>query len=204
MIYYSVLFSTLVYASIGTSVGAVRNVKSTAQVSEGEQIAYTCPRAQSTEIGRSNIGIVIARPVRLLDRHPLLGQFSKRANIPLGCNGQAQSSGTTAFCLTQEQSKKAGKLIGRVTRGPTSPVEGDDSPQPQPVSEAKVVISDSDGREIETVITDKSGNYSANLPHGTYDVALLSEKEKSNRARRVTIVEGQITRLDIRIDTGVR
>jgi hypothetical protein len=101
-----------------------------------------------------------------------------------------------------------GVLVGYVTRGPLSPVDvpGVSRP-PAPVSGTRVVIFALDGREIKSVGTNEHGEYSVRLPSGTYriDMAPLAEGGfTKDLPATVTITAGQETRLDIRIDTGIR
>ena len=137
--------------------------------------------------------------------------------IVVGCTNDLISVGTSEQermdSFTDTRNRKAslkgmGVLVGRVTRGPTCPVERmDASCLPAPVPDARIVISRLDGQEIESVVTDPAGNYSTRLPAGTYrlHMPLLTGFGRPNvRPRTVTVIEGQGTRLDILIDTGIR
>lgn len=101
-----------------------------------------------------------------------------------------------------------GVLTGKVTRGPLSPVEGIGGvPASAPVPDARIVISSLDGQEIGSLVTDGQGRYTISLPQGTYRVTmprLSGAGWTKDLPATVTITEGRETRLDIRIDTGIR
>jgi len=57
------------------------------------------------------------------------------------------------------------------------------------------------------VVTNDQGQYRVNLPPDTYRVSAVSLPRGSSTKElpaTVTVTEGQETRLDIRIDTGIR
>jgi len=101
-----------------------------------------------------------------------------------------------------------GKLIGTIVRGPTSPVGRPDMPHAaEPAPGIKLLILTTTGQQIGSVVSDTQGMYSIILPPGTYRIEITSltgiEFTKSLPAT-VIIREGQETRLDIFIDTGMR
>src|SRR5574337_972284 len=111
--------------------------------------------------------------------------------------------------LTGEKSEKAatGRLTGRATRGPMSPVERKDMPRPyEPADGIKFLILTTSGQEIQSVVTDKQGNYRVDLPPGTYRVEMPQSPLgwTKDLPTEVTIAENEETRLDIRLDTGLR
>jgi hypothetical protein len=62
-------------------------------------------------------------------------------------------------------------------------------------------------QEIATVLTDQAGQYRLNLPPGSYLIEMAAAKGRGftkDLPATVTITQGQETRLDIRIDTGIR
>lgn len=102
---------------------------------------------------------------------------------------------------------KGGTLIGMVTRGPVSPVERNDTPtHSEPASDIKLVILTLPGQEITSVLTDSEGKYSVSLPPDSYRVEMpsLTRGFSKNLPATVTIYEGEETRLNVRIDTGIR
>ena len=102
-----------------------------------------------------------------------------------------------------------GVLLGRVTASPMSPVEGIGVVREPPLPGAKLVISTLRGEQIKSVVTDDRGAYSVELAAGTYRIEMAPPplrcgKGAENLPATVTITEGKETRLDIRVDTGIR
>lgn len=105
-----------------------------------------------------------------------------------------------------QQREAQGALVGRVTRGPLSPVEGVGAAR-SALPGAMIIISTPDGQEVASATTDAQGVYRMNLPLGTYRVTMapLGGMEFSkDLPATVTIIRGRETRLDLRIDTGIR
>src|SRR5205823_8137740 len=96
-----------------------------------------------------------------------------------------------------------GVLTGRVTRGPLSPVEGlPGGRRAEVVAGFRIVISGSDGRQVESVVTNDQGQYHVHLPPGAYRVSAVSLPRGSSTKDLpaiATIAGGQETRLNIRI-----
>ncbi|MGB7291752.1 MAG: hypothetical protein WBD99_06255 [Thermodesulfobacteriota bacterium] len=100
-----------------------------------------------------------------------------------------------------------GTLVGEVTRGPISPVEGEDTPSSEPAPDEEILIMTPGGDEVKSIISDDQGLYSIDLTPSTYvvDIASLDGIEfTKDLPATITITEGQETRLDIHIDTGIR
>ncbi len=107
----------------------------------------------------------------------------------------------------QMEEVETGTLLGEVTRGPLSPVEDDDTPSSEPAADEEIVIMTPGGEKVESVISDDQGLYSIDLTPDTYvvDIAPLDGIEfTKDLPATVTITEGQETRVDIHIDTGIR
>ena len=107
--------------------------------------------------------------------------------------------------------QETGTLEGHVTIGPLVPVmrEGELEPTPAPevYSSRQIVIYAQDGRtEITRVQIDAEGNYRVTLPAGTYvvDINRIGIDRGIDLPKTVEIVSGQVTRLDVEIDTGIR
>jgi hypothetical protein len=103
---------------------------------------------------------------------------------------------------------ETGAVAGQVTRGPTAPAERAGGPPAwQPVPGAKIVIYGAGSQEAATVVTDPQGRYRAALPAGRYRVdmpVLPGRAFTKDLPAWVTVAPGQETRLDIRLDTGLR
>ncbi len=101
-----------------------------------------------------------------------------------------------------------GSLSGRVTRGPLSPLQGPGMPPATaPAPGVKLVVYGPGRQEITSVQTDAGGQYHLNLPPGTYLIEMAPEKGlgfTKDLPATVSITEGQATRLNIRLDTGIR
>lgn len=99
-----------------------------------------------------------------------------------------------------------GTLLGKVTRGPISPIEEKDIPSSVPAVEVKLLILTQEGQVFESVVTDNEGGYSIILPAGSYRIEIepLPSGFTKDLPATVSITENKETRLDIRIDTGIR
>ena len=101
-----------------------------------------------------------------------------------------------------------GTLTGLVTRWPTSPVQGPGlPPAAAPAPGVKLVVYGPGRQEVATVLTGQAGQYRLNLPPGSYLIEMAPEKGRGftkDLPATVTITQGQETRLNIRIDTGIR
>jgi hypothetical protein len=106
-----------------------------------------------------------------------------------------------------------GTLSGHVTIGPLTPVvhAGQPGPTPSPEMYAAweiVVYTPDMQREIARTSIDASGNYRVSLPPGIYMVT--AERTSGGRGpggaakHKVEISEGEVTHLDLSIDTGIR
>lgn len=101
-----------------------------------------------------------------------------------------------------------GFLTGVVTRGPMSPVQGPGLPAAAaPATGVKLLVYGSQRQEVAAVLTDQAGHYRVKLPPGSYLIEMALEKGRGftkDLPATVTITRGQETRLNIRIDTGIR
>lgn len=99
-----------------------------------------------------------------------------------------------------------GRLYGRITRGPLSPVQSGEagaSPAPDVVL---MLIDELSGRR-KTLSSDAQGNYAVDLAPGNYRVQsapLPGRQFSKDLPTKVLIEAGVETRLDIYIDTGLR
>ncbi len=146
-----------------------------------------------------------------------LGIFSMTVGLGLLVIGEADSLAPWRPDLQtagreEEQTKSPmpsmGVLVGRVTRGPSSSIEGRAGELgPLPVSNLRIVISREGGGAVASGLTDMRGDYRIDLPSGTYrvDIGPLAGMEYTKDLPAVVAVAaGRETRLDFRIDTGIR
>jgi hypothetical protein len=99
-----------------------------------------------------------------------------------------------------------GAVGGIVVRTSGLPVDGTNPTSGTPVTGARVLIS-SGSRQVKEVSSDATGKYQAFLSPGNYTVSLREIggiTSTKDLPATVSVKEGQITTLDIRLDTGVR
>lgn len=116
-----------------------------------------------------------------------------------------------AACTSTPQTQATGALRGHVTIGPLVPVlrEGELEPTPAPEVYAahQIVIYKLDGKtEVARAEIDAQGNYEVSLPVGVYVVDTKREgiARAAGLPKEVEIKEGEVTILDVDIDTGIR
>jgi hypothetical protein len=101
-----------------------------------------------------------------------------------------------------------GLLTGRLSKGPTSPVEHPGIKSAKaPASGIKLLIYNAARQEIASVTADKAGHYRLPLPPGSYFIELAPGQGmvfSKDLPARVTITRGQETRLNLHLDTGLR
>jgi hypothetical protein len=99
-----------------------------------------------------------------------------------------------------------GALAGRIVRGPGCPVEGAGGCPDAAVEGTTVIVSTMSGAPQASAASDASGNYVVLLPAGTYlvEVRLTGIALTKDLPRTAVVVEGHVTQIDIRIDTGIR
>ena len=106
------------------------------------------------------------------------------------------------------QQLRVGILTGQVMQGPISPVEIGSESSTLPTRGVQLRISRLDGKSVETVVTDSQGHYEIALPEGRYLVTLPRPLSGLTVVKdlpsEVQIQSGHRTRLDIRLDTGIR
>jgi len=123
----------------------------------------------------------------------------------------ALTSGALMLSSCAQTPQQFGTIEGHVTIGPLSPVVRVGEPEPTPSPEVyqgrEIVIYLEDGKtEFARLKLDAGGNYRAELPVGTYivDINHLGIDMSKDLPKVIEIREGEITRLDIDIDTGIR
>jgi hypothetical protein len=126
-------------------------------------------------------------------------------SLLLACN-----KGSSPTSPTDPSSLPHGHLTGVVTIGPNCPVETETNPCPTPPSAyalRKILVFDEKRtRLIATVDIDEHGFYLIALVPGKYVVDLKPAgiDRSGDVPANVTIVNNAQTKLDIRIDTGLR
>jgi hypothetical protein len=96
---------------------------------------------------------------------------------------------------------------GRVTLGPTCPVERVGSPCPDQPVEAMVIALRRVGQAVGNVRTDARGAFFLPLAPGTYLVyarELTGDNPRISKFQRVTVTDGSIASLALVIDSGIR
>lgn len=97
---------------------------------------------------------------------------------------------------------------GRVTGGPTCPVErpGDPACAPRLVAGAVLVVTGTDGTEVARFTTDASGFYRIALPAGDYTLGAgpVEGFMSGPSPQAFTVKDGVLTQLDLGYDTGIR
>ncbi len=97
---------------------------------------------------------------------------------------------------------------GRVTAGPTCPVErpGDAACAPRTVEGAVLIVSDGGGNEVARVTTDASGLFRFSMPAGDYTLGPEPVEGLMGTAQPMpfTVANGTVTWLDVAYDTGIR
>ncbi|HSU72729.1 MAG TPA: hypothetical protein VLJ21_02680 [Candidatus Binatia bacterium] len=115
-----------------------------------------------------------------------------------------------AGCKWFEQPPATGVLEGKITIGPLCPVETvPPDPKCEPTLEtyrAWPLAVTRNGIKITNIVANGDGTYRLDLAPGTYIVDFEKQMafRKNALPATVTIAEGQVTTLDINIDTGIR
>jgi len=111
--------------------------------------------------------------------------------------------------LPAETGDGSGTLTGKVSIGPLCPVEPCTVPHDRLVAAyaaRPITISTPGGNRVTTVIADPETGYTVSLKPGTYivDIPHQGIGGSPELPATVTIRSGEIVRLDISIDTGIR
>ncbi len=105
-------------------------------------------------------------------------------------------------------SQPNGTLKGKITIGPLCPVEPCHLTQEQIdlayTSRSIIVYSQDRSTIISQASIPPGGNYSLELPPGTYFVTIRPGGIGEYPLHEVTIISGQATTLDMDVDTGIR
>jgi hypothetical protein len=109
-----------------------------------------------------------------------------------GCAGAASGRGDTEG------------IEGRVTLGPTCPVEIQGSPCPDRPFATGVVVTDGSGRAVAEVRSSDDGSFRVALPPGTYTVVAKHVGPGGSKPVRVIVRSARFTRVVVRVDSGIR
>ncbi len=108
-------------------------------------------------------------------------------------------------------SKSVGTLQGQVSIGPLMPAiqEGMEEPTPAPevFAAREIVVFKPDGQtEVTRLHLDDRGQFGTELPVGTYvvDINHVGIDTAEGYPKEIEILAGQITWLEVDIDTGIR
>ena len=94
---------------------------------------------------------------------------------------------------------------GRVTAGPTCPVERPDQPCPPNPVHGRVDVLDATGRTVADATTDDEGRYAISLPSGQYTLRVLSDGPFPRCPdTAVSVTEASPVTSNIDCDTGIR
>ena len=97
-----------------------------------------------------------------------------------------------------------GVVTGRVTAGPTCPVERVGHPCPQRPVVAEVQAR-AGARVVASVRSDVDGSYRVELPSGSYTLVAVTQNLLPRcTPLTMTVTSGQTTSADIACDTGIR
>jgi hypothetical protein len=97
-----------------------------------------------------------------------------------------------------------GGVDGRVTVGPTCPVQREGSPCPPGAWSGTVRATSSNG-DVHDTTTGPDGSYELELPPGTYAVTPVVEGPGPPTAQSQTETVGTtMQRLDLQLDSGIR
>jgi len=95
---------------------------------------------------------------------------------------------------------------GRITAGPTCPVERVDQPcPPRPVEADVEAVSSGSGVVAGRTHSDTDGRYAMSLAPGDYDLHVVTANQFPRCSdKHVTVRPGEVTTADIDCDTGIR
>jgi hypothetical protein len=121
------------------------------------------------------------------------------------------ASGVSALVNTLDSpgnGQSSSVLVGSVTKGPISPVMWQGAPASSSgVANARIDIATAAGNRLISVVTDSTGNFRVKLAPGSYRLTMPSlhgAMFTKDLPAIVTIAAGEMKRVDIHLDTGIR
>jgi len=141
-----------------------------------------------------------------IDRHSWTWDVTADGTVTfVSEEGSPLNDGLIAGLLRNAKGPGAG---GRVTAGPTCPVERPNDPAcaPRMVAGAVLLVRDGTGKEVARVATDGSGLFRFSLPAGDYTLEPQPVEGLMGTAQPMpfTVTDGVVTWLDVAYDTGIR
>jgi hypothetical protein len=121
--------------------------------------------------------------------------------VAVGCTPVRVDSGGSHRTTT---TVAASGVVGRVTAGPTCPVERPDKPcPPRPVS-AEIDVHDRNGRTVAKTNSSADGRYRVGVTPGKYTLVVVTDTFPRCPETSVSVKAGVFARVDISCDTGIR
>jgi hypothetical protein len=145
-----------------------------------------------------------------------LGTVLRILSVPLmlaGCSPQPGgdvhlvSGPESSGAVRERGTEYTGVVEGTVRKGPLLPMAQPGHSSDSGVAGARVDVATLDGKAVKSVETDSAGDFTLNLPAGTYEVTMPSlhgAMFTKDLPATITIVPGRKQRLDIVLDTGIR
>lgn len=141
-----------------------------------------------------------------IDRHSWTWNVATDGTVTfVSEEGFPLNEGLIAGLLRNAKGPGAG---GRVTAGPTCPVERPNDPAcaPRMVAGAVLLVRDGSGQEVASHTTDGSGLFRFSLAAGDYTLEPQPVEGLMGTAQSMpfTVADGVVTWLDVAYDTGIR
>jgi hypothetical protein len=141
-----------------------------------------------------------------IDRHTWTWDVDEDGTVTWVAEDGSELTPDLATALTTGSTTSG--VGGRVTGGPTCPVErpGDPACAGRLVSGAVLVVKGADGNEVARFTTDESGFFRIALPAGDYllEAAAVEGFMSGPSPTQFTVSQGALTALDLSYDTGIR
>jgi hypothetical protein len=105
------------------------------------------------------------------------------------------------------ESGGSGAIEGEVRRGPMMPVERDGVDNTAPLSDAKIKVTNDDGRYLQTITSGPTGTFQVRLPAGAYVLEPLpfsSTFPTPPQGQSVVVIAGATQSVRFDYDTGIR
>jgi hypothetical protein len=137
-----------------------------------------------------------------MKRHPAAAAATAALVLATG-SAAAITLGTPGLAAA---SSARGTLAGRVTVGPTCPVETDPPDPncaPRPIR-ATVRVRSAKQAVGTKVVTDKTGKFRVRLRPGNYEITITSKQARFCQSQTVTVRRNETTRAEISCDSGIR